>query len=1036
MSMRAENSPWTWLCAAAFSCVAAASLSAATVHVATTGNDQNPGTAEQPVATLRQALSLLPVKEEASEVIIHKGVYAQGELPVGRAENRGVGPQPLLLITAAKNADGSFEEVVFDGGQKIANAAPVEGKPGVFKIPAAINLRDTAPDVWEADARTRYELVADLAAVTQFPASIWSDGKELFFHTTDGRAPETHNLGMSRDRNGLMVWRQNTTVRGLNFRNYFGWIYSCGCILRAANSTIEDCHAWNCVRGFQAVDEGVENMRILRCTSDDCAGGVYITAKHAIVEDCRFNKIRDRFMIPVDMQDDCAIQYYYQSIEGEVRRNLCVGFDNGIFIKAPVSAYTVENNTLVGGITHGLSGSGNHPKGVSRFNIVGGFSAPIYMPSIVQGTVVDYECFWQSLDREQLQASLDLARKMGAGEHSIEANPRFAGPATGDYRLLPDSPCLKMGSNGENCGAFGAVGPDFKDIEPPTVTVSLMAPAQRAGGSGELYFERDPWNGGGRNLVRQLGPESRSDEWVVAEPQFGLIIGAEDAAGKPAQMKVRIGNGEWSAPEPYATWKDMALPKDASVAAVSVSVSDNAGNWSAPKTLMVRLLNKGPKLKRAPVVFANDKGVVLSFETDAPCLATVEYGADKKYGSAFDQPKDVQRSWISADGGDWVSVRSTPRVTNYLVLLPPAVQSGKTYHYRIILKDQVGDKTVGEDATFALKGAAKSYFVSPQGEDADGTGTHEKPWRTIQFAVDRALPGDHVVLMPGLYPGETKLTHGGLAGAPITLEAETPGTVILDGRHEANSCLKLERAPYVTIRGFEIRWFAHSGVYAADSSDVTVSHCKFWNHHWQAMPTSTGLFAHRSPGFAADHNVMYAMEGGALLLDSPRSKFTSNSCCLTLSALAYGPGSLEGAVCRNNSFVYCFICEISFIGSTHEQLATFDSDYNNFGTEVQDYYVKYLAENHGSIGTTDEFAVKDPFFRGRGAHKGVMRYENMQYMGLKAWQKDTGKDQHSIFKDPDYVDAEHGDYRLKPGSPNSGAGEGGTDIGALGVKEN
>jgi hypothetical protein len=42
---------------------------------------------------------------------------------------------------------------------------------------------------------------------------------------------------------------------------------------------------------------------------------------------------------------------------------------------------------------------------------------------------------------------------------------------------------------------------------------------------------------------------------------------------------------------------------------------------------------------------------------------------------------------------------------------------------------------------------------------------------------------------------------------------------------------------------------------------------------------------------------------------------------------------------------------------------------------------------------------------------------------------------HSIFKHPRYADPVRRDFRLLPDSPNIGAGEGGTNIGALGVKK-
>ncbi len=51
---------------------------------------------------------------------------------------------------------------------------------------------------------------------------------------------------------------------------------------------------------------------------------------------------------------------------------------------------------------------------------------------------------------------------------------------------------------------------------------------------------------------------------------------------------------------------------------------------------------------------------------------------------------------------------------------------------------------------------------------------------------------------------------------------------------------------------------------------------------------------------------------------------------------------------------------------------------------------------------------------------------------LEAWQQETGNDMNSIIADPMFVDAENGDFHLKPGSPAAGVvpvrGEVGTDV--------
>ena len=51
---------------------------------------------------------------------------------------------------------------------------------------------------------------------------------------------------------------------------------------------------------------------------------------------------------------------------------------------------------------------------------------------------------------------------------------------------------------------------------------------------------------------------------------------------------------------------------------------------------------------------------------------------------------------------------------------------------------------------------------------------------------------------------------------------------------------------------------------------------------------------------------------------------------------------------------------------------------------------------------------------------------------LEDWQKFSGKDAHSIFADPKWIDPMTGRWDLAKDSPNIGAGENGATIGALG----
>jgi hypothetical protein len=167
--------------------------------------------------------------------------------------------------------------------------------------------------------------------------------------------------------------------------------------------------------------------------------------------------------------------------------------------------------------------------------------------------------------------------------------------------------------------------------------------------------------------------------------------------------------------------------------------------------------------------------------------------------------------------------------------------------------------------------------------------------------------------------------------------------------------------------------------------------------------STCGTFTHRSPGFVADHTVMYNLAHGFYLLQCPQSRITFNTVCGTDFGGAAFVFSAAGTVSRNNSFAYNSNDQFTIESADANEMATFDSDYNNL--------------------------------RARPDSKAVIGKDGKRFRTLKAWQDASGKDLHSISADPLYCDAAHHDLRLQPGSPNIGAGEGGATIGALGVKE-
>lgn len=102
----------------------------------------------------------------------------------------------------------------------------------------------------------------------------------------------------------------------------------------------------------------------------------------------------------------------------------------------------------------------------------------------------------------------------------------------------------------------------------------------------------------------------------------------------------------------------------------------------------------------------------------------------------------------------------------------------------LVLGCQVGslDVPIGADRQSV-------FYVSPEGDDA-GSGTREKPWKTLLRATDTLRPGQTLLLMDGDYWPETTGTinvdcgstpRKGKPEAPITIRAETERGATLHG---------------------------------------------------------------------------------------------------------------------------------------------------------------------------------------------------------------------------------------------------------------
>ncbi len=112
----------------------------------------------------------------------------------------------------------------------------------------------------------------------------------------------------------------------------------------------------------------------------------------------------------------------------------------------------------------------------------------------------------------------------------------------------------------------------------------------------------------------------------------------------------------------------------------------------------------------------------------------------------------------------------------------------------------------GRELPPALRSSTRrAYVVSTNGSDRN-PGTKQKPFRSVQNALDRLRPGQRVLVRGGRYRENLDLARSGTPKAPITLRNYPGERPVLQpaGGERCNNVLELSGVSYVRVRGFTI----------------------------------------------------------------------------------------------------------------------------------------------------------------------------------------------------------------------------------------
>ena len=89
---------------------------------------------------------------------------------------------------------------------------------------------------------------------------------------------------------------------------------------------------------------------------------------------------------------------------------------------------------------------------------------------------------------------------------------------------------------------------------------------------------------------------------------------------------------------------------------------------------------------------------------------------------------------------------------------------------------------------------AETYFVSPDGNDAH-SGSRDLPVKTISAAAEKAMAGDIVLVLEGVYRERVAPPRGGENGKPIIYRGEPGRRVVIKGSNIWRPDWKPEAVP-------------------------------------------------------------------------------------------------------------------------------------------------------------------------------------------------------------------------------------------------
>ena len=120
------------------------------------------------------------------------------------------------------------------------------------------------------------------------------------------------------------------------------------------------------------------------------------------------------------------------------------------------------------------------------------------------------------------------------------------------------------------------------------------------------------------------------------------------------------------------------------------------------------------------------------------------------------------------------------------------------------------------------EGGEGIYYVSISGDDDNDGLERETPFRTIGRAVEIVLPGDTIMILPGVYNEGLFIENYGDSDLPITIMGADDG-VVMDGKKSMEIGFWCEGCSNIIFDNLELANYTDIGIGTYLSADITLA---------------------------------------------------------------------------------------------------------------------------------------------------------------------------------------------------------------------